>query len=206
MIKEFREFIARGNVIDLAVAVIIGAAFGKIVTSLVEGIIMPPIGMLLGGVDFANLFLDKGTIGYLQGQRVTRQNFDAIASKQISKLPLAVITNRGTADGAEVAAAAILENKRGEVVGERTYGAAAMRKAVSLDDGSAIILAVAKYYSPSGKAIQDTFVTPNVLQADADAPADTDDDPNDPNDTPAAKPGTDLPLERAMKLLITIVK
>lgn len=58
MIKEFREFIARGNVIDLAVAVIIGAAFGKLVTSLVEGIIMPPIGMLLGGVDFANLFID----------------------------------------------------------------------------------------------------------------------------------------------------
>ena len=58
MIKEFREFIARGNVIDLAVAVIIGAAFGKLVTSLVEGIIMPPIGLLLGGVDFANLFID----------------------------------------------------------------------------------------------------------------------------------------------------
>lgn len=58
MIKEFRDFIARGNVIDLAVAVIIGAAFGKIVTSLVEGVIMPPIGMLLGKVDFANLFFD----------------------------------------------------------------------------------------------------------------------------------------------------
>ncbi len=58
MLKEFRDFIARGNVIDLAVAVIIGAAFGKIVTSLVEGIIMPPIGMLLGNVDFSNLFID----------------------------------------------------------------------------------------------------------------------------------------------------
>lgn len=58
MLKEFRDFIARGNVIDLAVAVIIGAAFGKIVTSLVDGIIMPPIGMALGNVDFANLFID----------------------------------------------------------------------------------------------------------------------------------------------------
>src|ERR1700694_2473285 len=57
MLKEFRDFIARGNVIDLAVAVIIGAAFGKLVTSLVEGIIMPPIGMVLGGVDFSNLFI-----------------------------------------------------------------------------------------------------------------------------------------------------
>jgi large conductance mechanosensitive channel len=58
MLKEFREFIARGNVIDLAVAVIIGAAFGKIITSLVDGIIMPPIGLLFGKVDFASLFYD----------------------------------------------------------------------------------------------------------------------------------------------------
>jgi large conductance mechanosensitive channel len=57
MVKEFKEFIARANVIDLAVGVIIGAAFGKIVTSLVEGIIMPPIGLLLGKVDFSSLFL-----------------------------------------------------------------------------------------------------------------------------------------------------
>ncbi len=56
MLKEFREFIARANVIDLAVAVIIGGAFGKIVTSLVEGIIMPPIGLLFGRVEFASLF------------------------------------------------------------------------------------------------------------------------------------------------------
>lgn len=57
MLKEFKEFIARGNVIDLAVGVIIGVAFGKIVTSLVEGIIMPPIGLLLGKIDFASLFV-----------------------------------------------------------------------------------------------------------------------------------------------------
>ena len=56
MIKEFRQFIARGNVIDLAVGVIIGAAFGKIVTTLVEGVIMPPFGLLLSRVDFASLF------------------------------------------------------------------------------------------------------------------------------------------------------
>ena len=57
MLKEFKEFIARANVVDLAVGVIIGVAFGKLVTSLVEGIIMPPIGLLLGKVDFASLFL-----------------------------------------------------------------------------------------------------------------------------------------------------
>ena len=54
--KEFREFIARGNVMDLAVGVIIGAAFGKIVTTLVEGVLMPPIGLALGRIDFASLF------------------------------------------------------------------------------------------------------------------------------------------------------
>jgi large conductance mechanosensitive channel len=57
MLKEFKEFIVRGNVVDLAVGVIIGAAFGKIVTSLVDDVIMPPIGLLLGRVDFANLFI-----------------------------------------------------------------------------------------------------------------------------------------------------
>lgn len=56
VVKEFRDFIARGNVIDLAVGVIIGAAFGKIVTTLVEGVIMPPIGLLLGRIDFSSLF------------------------------------------------------------------------------------------------------------------------------------------------------
>jgi large conductance mechanosensitive channel len=57
MLKEFRDFIARGNVVDLAVGVIIGAAFGRIVSTLVEGILMPPIGLMLGGVDFSSLFV-----------------------------------------------------------------------------------------------------------------------------------------------------
>ena len=57
MIREFREFINRGNVIDLAVAVVIGAAFGKIVTSLVDGVMMPPLGLLLARVDFSSLFV-----------------------------------------------------------------------------------------------------------------------------------------------------
>jgi large conductance mechanosensitive channel len=65
MLKEFKEFIARGNVIGLAVAVVIGAAFGKLVTSLVDGVVMPPIGLLLGKVDFSNLFID------LSGQHPT---------------------------------------------------------------------------------------------------------------------------------------
>jgi large conductance mechanosensitive channel len=64
MLKEFKDFVMRGNVIDLAVAVIIGAAFGAIVTSLVNDIIMPPIGMLLGGVDFSNLYISLDGVDY----------------------------------------------------------------------------------------------------------------------------------------------
>ncbi len=77
MLREFKEFIARGNVIDLAVAVIIGAAFGRIVTSLVEGVIMPPIGLLLGNVDFANLFID------LSGRRPA-----SLAEAQLAGIPV----------------------------------------------------------------------------------------------------------------------
>ena len=64
MMKEFREFAARGNVLDLAVGVIIGAAFGKIVSSLVDDIVMPPIGMVLGGVDFTNKFIALNGVHY----------------------------------------------------------------------------------------------------------------------------------------------
>lgn len=64
MVKEFREFIMRGNVVDLAIAVIIGAAFGAIVNSLVKDIIMPVVGYALGGVDFTNLFIVLGGGSY----------------------------------------------------------------------------------------------------------------------------------------------
>ena len=79
----------------------------------------------------------------------------------MTKLPMVVLTNHGTADAAEVAAAALLDNKRAELVGERTYGDASERRVITMDDGGAIILSVAKYYSPGGKAIQDVGVTPN---------------------------------------------
>ena len=77
MWREFKEFIARGNVVDLAVAVIIGAAFGKIITSLVEGVIMPPIGLALGKADFSNLFID------ISGQRPV-----SLADAQLKGLPV----------------------------------------------------------------------------------------------------------------------
>jgi large conductance mechanosensitive channel len=64
MLKEFRDFAMRGNVVDLAVGIIIGAAFGKIVTSLVNDMLMPPLGVLLGKVDFSNLFINLSSAHY----------------------------------------------------------------------------------------------------------------------------------------------
>ena len=128
------------------------------------------------GIALANLFLNKGEITYLQGQRVHRQNFDADASKAVTSLPMVVLTNRGTADGTEIMAAALMENNRAQVAGERTYGFASQRQAVTMDDGSAIILSVAKYYAPkSNKAIQDTGVVPGSPVADTDSQIEFDD-------------------------------
>jgi carboxyl-terminal processing protease len=115
------------------------------------------------GIALANLFLKQGRITYLKGQRVPQQNFDADPSKFISDLPMAVLTNTGTADGTEIAASALSDNKRAQLVGQRTFGDAAMRKAITMDDGGAIILSVAKYYSANGKAIQDTGVAPGTV-------------------------------------------
>jgi len=126
------------------------------------------------GIALANLFLSKGLITYEQGQRVTRQNFDADPSKAVTSLPLAVLTNRGTASGAEIAAAALMGNKRAQVVGERTYGDASVRRTLTMDDGGAIILSVAKYYSPDGKAIQDTGVVPEVVVNEPEPQVDVD--------------------------------
>jgi large conductance mechanosensitive channel len=64
MLKEFREFVMRGNVVDMAVGIIIGAAFGKIVTSFVSDILMPPLGRIMGKVDFSNLFIDLSGTGF----------------------------------------------------------------------------------------------------------------------------------------------
>jgi len=120
------------------------------------------------GIAVANLFLNHGTITYLQGQKYPREAFNADASKAITNLPLAVLVNKGTAGPAEVVAAAILENARGDVIGDKTFGDGSVQKVIPLNDGSALILSIAKYYSPSGKAIQDSAVTPNIVVADSD--------------------------------------
>lgn len=157
------------------------------------------------GVAVANLFLNHGTITYLQGQKVPRETFSADPQKAITNLPLVVLVNRGTAGPAEIAAAAILENARGDVVGDKTFGQSSVQKVIEIPDGSALILTVAKYYSPSGKAIQDTSVTPNVQVTDvADDSALPDDDEDNAAPEELKKPEPpkeDQPLKRAIELL-----
>src|SRR5450759_979059 len=152
------------------------------------------------GIALANLFLNKGRITYMVGQKVPRQNFEADPAKAITTLPMAVLANRGTAGGAEVAAAALMDNKRAQVVGERTYGDAALRKAITMEDGGAVILSVAKYYSPSGKAIQDSGVTPSVQLAENESTPDVDQDGNPiPGATP--KSSEDNLLKQSIDLV-----
>jgi carboxyl-terminal processing protease len=134
------------------------------------------------GIATANLFLNHGTITYLQGQKFPREAFNADPSKAITTLPLAVLVNRSTSGAAEIVAAAILENARGDVIGDKTFGDGSVQKTIDLPDGGALILSVAKYYSPSGKAIQDTAITPNVVVADAS------DDGVSPDDDDSAAP------------------
>ena len=158
------------------------------------------------GIATANLFLDHGTITYLQGQKYPRQAFNADPAKDVTKLPVAVLVNRGTAGPAEIVADAILENARGDVVGDKTFGDGSVQKLIEMPDNSALILSVAKYYSPSGKAIQDAAVTPNVLIADS-----VEDDGGLPDEEQTAtpdekkevkpKPQTDDQLNKALEVL-----
>src|SRR5580692_7751806 len=156
------------------------------------------------GVATANLFLNHGTITYLQGQKFPKEAFNADPAKAVTSLPLAVLVNKGTAGAAEVVAAAIMENARGDVVGDKTFGDGSVQKTIDLPDGGALILSVAKYYSPSGKAIQDNSVTPNVLVADDTDNAISDDEDQEPtaaepDDKPKNSP--DDQLHKAVEVL-----
>jgi len=157
------------------------------------------------GIATANLFLNHGTITYLQGQKYPREAFNADASKVVTSLPLVVLVNKGTAGPAEIVAAAVLENARGDVVGDKTFGDGSVQKVIELPDGGALILSIAKYYSPSGKAIQDTAVTPNVLVADVDdeGPVPDEDENAVPEDQTkkVQPPQTDEQLEKAIEVL-----
>lgn len=143
------------------------------------------------GLRLANFFISQGTLASLEGQKFPRQTFTADPAQFISAAPLAVLVNRGTFGPAELTAAAIEDAKRGDVVGERTFGEGSVQKTFDLPDGSALLLTVAKYQTPGGKKIQDEAVTPTVLVGQ---PFD-----EETEETPPAK--NDDALAKAIELL-----
>ncbi len=156
-------------------------------------------------VRLANFFINSGTIATLEGQKFARQTFTADQAKAINTTaPLVVLVNRGTSGPAEVVAAAIQDDKRGQLVGEKTFGEGSLQKTFDLPDGGAIILSIAKYASPSGKQFEDDAVTPGtVVASNQDAlNADSEDDASTSKTAPKkAAPATDDQLTKALDLL-----
>jgi carboxyl-terminal processing protease len=144
------------------------------------------------GLRLANFFVKEGTLATLEGQKFPRQTFTADAARFITDAPLAVLVNRGTYGAAELTAAAIEDMKRGDVVGERTFGEGSAQKTIELPDGGALLLTVAKYESPAGKKIQDVAVTPTVVVGPAA-------DEEQEEEAPPTK--GDEPLNKALELL-----
>lgn len=117
------------------------------------------------GLRLANFFIRQGTLATLEGQKFPQQTFTADPSLCITAAPVVVLVNRGTYGAPELTAAAIEDLKRGDVVGERTFGEGALEKTIDLPDGAALMLTIAKYEDPSGKKIEDEAVTPTVIVA-----------------------------------------
>ena len=142
------------------------------------------------GLRLANLFIRQGKMATLEGQKYPAQTFTADPAQCVTDAPVAVLVNRGTYGAPELTAAAIEGLKRGDVVGERTFGEGTVQKTLDLPDGAALMLTVAKYEDPSGKKIQDEAVTPNVVVAS----------PQDDGE-PMPPQNGDEPLNQALGLL-----
>ena len=148
-------------------------------------------------VETAGLFIDKGLVAYLQGQRFPRQDLTAKPGGPATKLPLVVLINQSTAGPAELVASSVAGNKRGVVMGTRSFGIGVYQKMISMDDGSALLLSVAKYYGPDGKAIQDNGVTPTI-QDEPGSDAGDDEEPATPENFGNAN---DPLLRKAIEIL-----
>lgn len=141
----------------------------------------------------ARLFVSNGTLATLRGQTVSPQVFSADTSKVVWRGPVSILMDGTTSGAAEVLASALEMNKRGELIGERTFGLASEQKLITLDDGSALILTVANYYNASGKSILDEGVVPSeVVRASA---ADNGDGSDDDDATTAATAGPQTPAQ-----------
>lgn len=134
-------------------------------------------------IRLANFFIKTGTIAMLEGQKVAKQTFTAEPGKSVNdKAPMVTLVNHGTAGPAEIVAGALLDSKRSELVGEKTYGDGAQQRVFELADGGAIILSVAKFETPSGKKYQDDGIAPTTPVATAAELAMADGDEDDDNE------------------------
>jgi carboxyl-terminal processing protease len=115
------------------------------------------------GLRLANFFLKQGTLASLEGQKVPVQTFTADPALCLTDAPVVVLVNRGTYGAPELTAAAIEGLKRGDVVGERTFGEGSVQRTIDLPDGGALMLTIAKYETPGGKKIEDEAVTPTLV-------------------------------------------
>lgn len=158
------------------------------------------------GVATANLFLNHGEIAYVQGQKYPRQNFTADPAQDICNLPLVVIVNKTTAGPAEIVAGAVLDNARGDVLGDKTFGEGSIEKTIELKDGSALVLSVAKYYTPSGKIIDDVAITPNVMVADKNDELVSPDDEMLPEENEKPEPQKNQPDEQLRRAIEQLTK
>ena len=152
----------------------------------------------------ANLFLTRGLISYLSGQQYPRRSFIADPDKAVSEEPLVVLVNRFTGGGAEVLAAAVMDNRRGDVVGEKTYGIGAIQKLIPMDDGSALILSIAKYFTPAGQEIQNNGITPSVPVAEEREFISLSGEEEELPEPQSRQPRVDAPFQRAIELLNAI--
>jgi len=143
------------------------------------------------GITVANYFLKTGTIVKVIGRKEKLLNsYEAKPELAITDLPLVVITDATTAGAAEIVAAAILDNKRGDVVGERTFGVGTQQQIFPLDDGSAMLLTTSRYAAPSGRFFFPDGVLPSVevKRQDLAAASIPDDADNEPSPSPATTP------------------
>jgi carboxyl-terminal processing protease len=167
-------------------------------------------GEISEGLALARLFLTSGTIATLRGQTVSRQIFSAEPSKVVWKGPVSVLIDGSTSGAAEIFAAGIAGNQRGDVVGERTFGLASEQKLIPLEDGAAIVLTVGNYYGNAGKSILEEGVLPTVaVRAAAEDDSDGGDDDvvqNPQQPEPPAEPRPLSPDDPVLRKAIELLK
>ena len=158
-------------------------------------------------VQLANLFMETGTIAILQGQKFAKETFNANSKDALTKAPVAVLVNQATAGPAEIVAGAIEDNHRGQVVGVKTFGAGSVQKLIPLDDGSALLISVAKYFTPAGKEIQEVDAQDSGIKPTVEI-RQTAEDTLDPDDQEVQPPAKDQPKEedRQLNKAIEILK